>query len=370
MTAGFLDLAPGLLPDDERWMREALQLARAAMQAGEVPVGAVVVKDGAVIGRGSNAPVARHDPTAHAEVIALRAAAQQLGNYRLDGCTLYVTLEPCTMCAGAMLHARLARVVYGAADPKTGVAGSLLDLFAHSRLNHQTRVSAGVLAGECGALLHDFFRARRVDRRAAHPLRQDALRTPDAAFAQLPDWPWPPRYVSDLPALAGLRMHYVDEGPRDAPLTWLCLHASPAWSYAWRHMLPVLLRAGHRVVAPDLIGFGRSDKPKKEAAHRLDWHRQVLAELVQRLDLHNIITLAQPGAVLPAPVGSDVPLVQVLQRAVDDSLPFPDAGHRAGLRAFARLDMPTRAAACSLPDASAASARRAVEYSARYARPS
>lgn len=271
------------------------------------------------------------------------------------------------MCAGAMLHARLPRVVYGAADPKTGAAGSVVDLFAEPRLNHQTRVAGGVLAEECGALLSGFFRERRRAQRAAHPLRDDALRTPDAAFAGLPDWPWQPRYVSDLPSLAGLRLHYVDEGPRDAPLTWLCLHASPAWSHAWRHMLPVLLQAGHRVVAPDLIGFGRSDKPKKEAAHRLDWHRQVLADLAQRLALRNVVLLAQLGAVLPWP---DAPLVLVQEGAADDGLPFPDAGHRAGPRAFARFGAEPGVPACTVPDASAASARAAMEYSARYARPS
>ena len=126
------------LQQDEHWMREALAQAQAAALAGEVPVGAVVVKDGQVIATGRNAPVLGHDPTAHAEIVALRAAAQQLGNYRLDGCTLYVTLEPCAMCSGAMLHARVPRVVFGATDPKTGAAGSVLNLFGHAELNHHT----------------------------------------------------------------------------------------------------------------------------------------------------------------------------------------------------------------------------------------
>ena len=147
---------------DEAWMRQALTAAQAAAARGEVPVGAVLVWGGELIATGGNACIAEHDPTAHAEIVALRAAAQRLGNYRLEGCTLYVTLEPCAMCAGAMFHARLARVVYGAPDPKTGAAGSLLDLFANPRLNHQTRVHGGVLAGECGALLQDFFRQRRA----------------------------------------------------------------------------------------------------------------------------------------------------------------------------------------------------------------
>ena len=147
---------------DTTQMQLALALAREAGSCGEVPVGAVVVDaSGQVVGRGHNHSIGRHDPTAHAEVMALRAAAQALGNYRLPGCTLYVTLEPCMMCAGAMLHARLARVVFGARDPKTGVCGSVLDLFAESRLNHQTTVLGGVLADECAHLLSSFFAARR-----------------------------------------------------------------------------------------------------------------------------------------------------------------------------------------------------------------
>lgn len=142
-------------------MQAALELAREAGALGEVPVGAVVVKDGAVVGRGFNQPITRHDPTAHAEVMALRDAAINLGNYRLPGCELYVTLEPCAMCCGAILHARIARVVYGARDPKTGVAGSVLDLFAEARLNHHADVIGGVLAEDCGGLLSSFFAARR-----------------------------------------------------------------------------------------------------------------------------------------------------------------------------------------------------------------
>lgn len=139
----------------------ALDLARQAGAAGEVPVGAVVVLDGEVVGRGWNQPIGRHDPTSHAEIMALRDAAQLLGNYRLPGSTLYVTLEPCAMCAGAIMHARVGRVVFGARDPKTGVAGSVIDLFAEARLNHHASVDGGVLAEQCGALLSGFFAARR-----------------------------------------------------------------------------------------------------------------------------------------------------------------------------------------------------------------
>lgn len=146
---------------DDDFMREALALAEQARGAGEVPVGAVVVRDGVVIGSGFNSPISRQDPSAHAEILALRAAAAALGNYRLSRCTLYVTLEPCVMCSGAILHARVGRVVYGVADPKTGACGSVLNLFAESRLNHHTAVAGGLLAEECGRLLTSFFQARR-----------------------------------------------------------------------------------------------------------------------------------------------------------------------------------------------------------------
>jgi tRNA(adenine34) deaminase len=367
-------------------MRLALAEAQNAASAGEVPVGAIVVKHGQVIATGRNAPVEGHDPTAHAEIVALRAAAQRLGNYRLDGCSLYVTLEPCAMCSGAMLHARLARVVYGAADPKTGAAGSVLNLFGHPEINHQTQVLGGVLPEECGGLLSGFFRQRRHQQRtealARHPLRDDALRTPDAAFASVPGYPWAPHYVSDLPSLAGLRLHYLDEGPWDAPRTWLCLHGNPTWSYLYRRMVPTFLAAGDRVVAPDLIGFGKSDKPKKEGVHQFEWHRQVLLELIERLDLRRVVLVVQDwGGILgltlpmamperfegllvmntllatgdaPLPAGfvdwramcRDKPLYGVgrllsrgnphltPEECTAYDAPFPDKGYRAALRAF------------------------------------
>ncbi len=370
---------------DADYMQLALAQARQAAEAGEVPVGAVLVRHGQVISTGSNKPINGHDPTAHAEMQALRSAAQAGGNYRLDECELFVTLEPCAMCAGAMLHARLKRVVFGAPDPKTGAAGSVIDLFAHPQLNHQTQVQGGVLAGECGAVLQDFFQQRRSEQRQEtklnHPLRDDALRTPDSAFADLPDYPWVPRYISDLPSLAGLRMHYLDEGPREG-LTWLCLHGNPAWSYLYRKMIPVFLAAGHRVVAPDLIGFGKSDKPKKDSFHSFTGHRQNLLELVERLDLKNIILVVQDwggllGLTLPmaAPERYRGLLVMNTTLATGDqplspgflawremcaknpefdvarlfargnpqmsaeecaayNAPFPDRGHRAALRAF------------------------------------
>jgi tRNA(adenine34) deaminase len=144
------------------FMQLALDQARLAWAAGEVPVGAVVVKDGEVIATGYNQPIGRHDPSAHAEILALRAAAEKLGNYRLPGCELYVTLEPCIMCSVAMMHARLARVVYAAVDPKTGAAGSVVNLFEHDKLNHHTEVAGGLMAEEASSLLKAFFAERRA----------------------------------------------------------------------------------------------------------------------------------------------------------------------------------------------------------------
>ena len=290
---------------DEDFMELALAQAREAAALGEVPVGAVVVRNGVVIAGGRNAPVNRHDPTAHAEIAALRAAALALGNYRLDECELFVTLEPCAMCSGAILAARLKRVVFGATEPKTGAAGSVVNLFAHKQLNHQTTLQGGVLADACSALLKEFFRCRRARQRESaskrYPLRDDALRTPDAAFAGLPGYPWLPNYINELPSLGGLRMHYVDEqGRREEgggpPKTYLCLHDIPGWSYLYRKMIADLQQAGHRVIAPDLIGFGKSDKPKKDSFHTFIRHRQILLELVEKLNLQHIVLVVSPGS--------------------------------------------------------------------------
>lgn len=156
-----MDAAEDIAEQDQAWMRRALALAQRAAEAGEVPVGAVVVQGGEVLGEGWNQPIGASDPTAHAEIVALRAAAARIGNYRLVDSTLYVTLEPCPMCAGAMVHARVARVVYGAADPRAGAAGAVFDLLRSPVLNHRAEVTGGILAEECGTLLREFFRIRR-----------------------------------------------------------------------------------------------------------------------------------------------------------------------------------------------------------------
>lgn len=369
---------------DEQAMRLALAQAELAEAAGEVPVGAVVLHRGCVVGAGRNAPIGSHDPTAHAEVQALREAARTLGNYRLEGCELFVTLEPCAMCAGAMLHARLARVVFGARDPKTGVAGSVVDLFAQPRLNHQTRIEGGLLAEEGAAMLRRFFQHQRRRAPSRLPLREDALRTPSARFADIAQGPWQGETSAALPSLQGLALHWIDETPaagQRAP-TLLCVHGRHGWSHQFHGLLPAWLAAGHRVLAIDLVGFGRSDKPKKESAHDADWHRQVLHEFVAQLDLrdavlvlqgvggllaldlvrrapqrwrglvafdaalrHALVLQADAAAVWPAgwQACDEEQVLRVLR--ADDGVaagtavdaPFPDAGHRAGPRAFARL---------------------------------
>ena len=167
-------------PADEQAMRIALDQAHNAWLVGEVPVGAVIMRAGQVIATGYNRPITEHDPTAHAEIVALRHAARLLANYRLPECELYVTLEPCAMCAMALLHARFKRVVFGAADPKTGAAGSVIDLFAQPQLNHHTALQGGVLGAECGAVLSDFFAARR---------EQYRQRRAAAALPHVPDIP-------------------------------------------------------------------------------------------------------------------------------------------------------------------------------------
>ncbi|MGI4777339.1 MAG: tRNA adenosine(34) deaminase TadA [Janthinobacterium lividum] len=328
---------------DADWMGIALDAAREAGERGEVPVGAVLVKDGVIVATGRNSPIASHDPTAHAEIDALRAGAAALGNYRLDGCTLYVTLEPCAMCAGAALHARLDRIVFGAAEPASGAAGSVIDLFAEPRLNHRTEIAGGVRALDCATLLQGFFRQRReASRLAARPLREDALRTPAKRFEGLPDYAFVSRWSSGLTSQRRWRMHYLDEGPPDGAATVLCLHAPGQWSYFFRRLVA---QAGPRWLAPDLIGFGMSDKPKREDVHSLALHADVLLEWTDTLGVGRLAIAVAPGA---GPL-ADLLLCRTPDRfvgalVVPDTAdngasaawraPFPDRGHEAALRAL------------------------------------
>ena len=337
------------LPGDVHWMRLALAEAQAAAEAGEVPVGAVVVHQGRLLATGRNNPVSAHDPCGHAEVNALRAAASALGNYRLEGCELFVTLEPCPMCAGAILHARLARVVFGAADPRTGAAGSVVDLFSQPALNHHTQVQGGLLADACARPLQDFFQARRAQARAAaQPLRDDALRTPESRFAAFAP-PVSLRWVHDLPALQGLRMAWLDNedtlaAQADAAPPVLCLHGPGQWSELYRDLWPLVrLR---RLLVPDLIGHGRSDKPKRAEAHSTDWHAQVLDEWLAALALPPVQLVFHPGmaavaqalARRPQRVAQQLPLPAtawgIAARPPWLAVPFPDRGHTAVLRAW------------------------------------
>ncbi|MSQ57400.1 MAG: alpha/beta fold hydrolase, partial [Limnohabitans sp.] len=275
--------------------------------------------------------------------------------------------------------------VYGAHEPKTGAAGSVVDLFSNDKLNHQTQVVSGVLADSCAQIMKDFFSQQRIEHKnqaQTMRLRGDCVRTPDSAFQQIPDYPWAGHYVNDLPALNGIRMHYLDEGPPDAPVTWLCLHGNPAWSYLYRKMIPVFLKQGHRVIAPDMPGFGKSDKPKKVSGHTFHWHRQVLLELIERLDLNHIHLVVQDwGGLLGLTLPMEAPhryqallamnttlatgekplsegfvawrdmcakkphfdVAQLLMRGNSQlsqqeadayNAPFVDAGHRAALQAF------------------------------------
>jgi len=190
---------------DEQAMRIALDQAQNAWLVGEVPVGAVIVRAGQVIATGYNRPITEHDPTAHAEIVALRHAATLLGNYRLPECELFVTLEPCAMCAMALMHARFKRVVFGALDPKTGAAGSVVDLFTEPRLNHHTQLAGGVLADECGKVLRDFFSERREQYRR----RRESASTGPAALDAL--------VVPSEPIPAGEAVEVLDLAPADLP---------------------------------------------------------------------------------------------------------------------------------------------------------
>jgi tRNA(adenine34) deaminase len=336
---------------DQGFMQLALAQARAAALAGEVPVGAVVVHHGQVIATGHNSPIHSHDPSAHAELTALRAAAGNLGNYRLDECTLYVTLEPCVMCSGAALNARLQRVVYGATEPKTGAAGSVLNVFSQTQLNHHTQITGGVLAHECAAVLQTFFEQRRTLVSAQkEPLREDALRLNDASTAVIHSLGLPAhwsRFTQSLPALHGLRLHWLDNRTEISPHAQMhvFLHGPDDWSAAYLEAL----RLDTPSVAVDLPGFGLSDKPKKESAHTVAWHAQVLAEFMAMHDAKTMHLVAPqrmqpvvmqlqqmdlPFAALHVPT-TPLHMAEALRLA-----PYPDKGHEAGPRALRAL-LPT-----------------------------
>jgi tRNA(adenine34) deaminase len=323
-------------PEDIGFMHLALRQAQAAADAGEVPVGALVVRAGQVIASAHNAPLANNDPTAHAEVNAIRAAAQALGNYRLDDCTLYVTLEPCAMCSGAALHARFKRVVFGATEPKTGAAGSVLNLFANEHLNHKTQVTGGVLADDCAQVLQSFFEQRRAQQQLSKvPLREDALRTPDRALVGL-DVPFSlSHFTADLSALEGLRLHWFDNRQDGQSAPYVYLHGLDGWSAQYAAQL----QSSEPVIALDLPGFGLSDKPKKVAMHRIAWHAQVLSEFLASVQPAPVALYA-PRVMAPLLTQLALPIhwveTPVLPAALHEA-PYPDRGHMAGPRALSTL---------------------------------
>ena len=347
---------------DTHYMAMALAEARKAAAAGEVPVGAVLVRPGQggvadqVVARAHNQPIGLNDPTAHAEMLTLRAAAAALGNYRLEGCELYVTLEPCAMCAQALLHARLARVVYGAREPRTGADGSVVEVLRHPALNHQTTVVGGVEAEACAELMQAFFAARReTARRAASPLRDDALRTPDAAFEPLwqafPEWRDASRYTQLGAVLNGLRMHWLDlqgAGIDVAAPVKVALHGPEGWWPEWSGWASEALQEGGRVLLPDLIGFGMSDKPKKTRWHTLARHADVLADWLQgqgseTTRWHLVVHPAQEALAqalldrLPAGSASmELRMPEPLEALPEGWrwMPYPDAGHRAAMKGW------------------------------------
>ena len=341
---------------DEDFMQLALEQARLGANANEIPVGAVLAHHGIVIAKSHNLSIQCNDPTAHAEILVLRAAAQHFNNYRLEDCELFVTLEPCAMCAGAILHARLKRVVFGAFDSKTGAAGSVLNVFDSTKLNHHTQVTTGVNALECSHVLQTFFqRKRQLQKAQASPLREDALRTSEARFCNLPDYPWQATFVNSLPALSGLRLHYLDIAQASNSATVvLCLHGAEDWSYVFRHAIVRLQQDGVRIIAPDYIGFGKSDKPKRESVHSLEFHVSYLMQLLVHLNLHNIQLLTQGWGrelarallsraperfnlqVAVAEMPDDNNCLSEQERIAMDEAPFPDRGYKAALRALAQ----------------------------------
>lgn len=341
---------------DPAFMREALAEADRAAAAGEVPVGAVVVHQGRIVGRGHNRSVGQHDVTAHAEIEAIRQASRALGNYRLDGCEIYVTLEPCAMCSGAILGARLKRLVYGASEPRTGAAGSVTDLYALSQLNHHTQVQGGLLAPQCSERLQGFFQGRRQQQQADRQqrfLRDDALRPP---AERLPRWPdgMQSLYMQDLPSLQGLRLHVLRAGQGSDASPWhggqavLALHGPAQWSAAFAASAPALSAAGRQLWAPDLVGFGLSDKPKKAAWHRLERHVQVLCELIAHIPGQRLTLVFVPSAwALAAPLMRAPQVAARLDTVarIDEpplapdwaALPYPEASHRVGPQAWSDL---------------------------------
>lgn len=350
---------PNQAEADAAFLRLALAQARAGSAAGEVPVGAVLVHRGQIIATGHNRVIADCDPSAHAEIVALRQAGRYLGNYRLQDCELFVTLEPCAMCAGAIAHARLARVVYGVRDARAGAAGSVLNVLQGSGISHrpiglcaQDSVDFdAALQADLHSLLPDFFQAKRQP--APWPLRPDALRTPESCFAAWPETA-ATRYTKDLPVLAGLRLHYWDSSAIAAEelgqATFVCLHDGQTWSQDFADFF-AQYSGGARVLVLDLPGFGRSDKPKKwQKIDAKTWWPQVVSEWLQAVAPKAVQAgqvqwvFASENYPLLAPLQAALLPQKMLPRSIDlphnkpwCNAPYPDAGHSTAKQAWVQI---------------------------------
>ncbi len=289
---------------DEVRMRVALQQAQLAAGQGEVPVGAALYKGGALIAQAHNAPISLCDPSAHAEVLVLKAAAQVLGNYRLEDCTLYVTLEPCAMCAGAIFNARVREVIYAASDAKSGVAGSVTNLFANPQLNPHAQIRGGVLKAQSVSLLQDFFKAQRhLQRQDTHALkaflREDAIRKPIENMPGFHALSCNSSYLV-LNALPGMRLHYLHARSKSdvALKSYVCLHGVNTCSNVFDPIAPSLCEGGANVFAPDMIGYGGSDRFKKSQAYDFALAMRSLIEWMDAKDLQEIGLITHDASIV------------------------------------------------------------------------
>jgi len=302
---------------DEASMQLALAQAQEAAKHGEVPVGAAVYHRGVLIAKAHNAPIALCDPTAHAEVLALREAAKVLGNYRLQECSLYVTLEPCAMCAGAIFNARVREVIYAAKDLKSGAAGSVLDLFADPRVNHHTQIRGGILQEQSVSLLQEFFKSQRsASRQEAAAsntfLREDAIRKPASDLRGL-GCAHAQSHFYALKSIQGMRLHYRQALSKDVPLgqTYLCLHGANTSASFFEPFLSAMLappsssstltpslQGVSRLLVPDFLGHGASDRFKKPQAYTFKLAMNCLLEWVEALDLKALTVITHDASLL------------------------------------------------------------------------
>jgi|GEM_PF-59284 tRNA(adenine34) deaminase len=289
---------------DETHMRVALEQAQVASQRGEVPVGAALYQGETLIAQAHNSPISLCDPSAHAEILVLKEAAKVLGNYRLEDCTLYVTLEPCAMCAGAIFNARVREVVYAAPDAKSGAAGSVIDLFANAQLNHHARIRGGVLKQQSVSLLQDFFKEQRRlqrlgDEQLSLFLREDAIRKP---MQSMPGFHGPSCSSSHLVlrSTPGMRLHYLQAHAKSAVAlkTYVCLHGVNTCSSVFDPLLQNLCESGASVLAPDMMGYGGSDRFKKSQSYDFALAMRALLEWMDAKDLQELTLITHDASLV------------------------------------------------------------------------